>query len=117
MTRPCPFPDKDDPYTHLLLTKQAGCATRIQIVSHGDEVMPISLRIPPDKEELIRRAAQSSGKSKSAFILECVYEKLGLTDRRSQAVRKLAGWMPPSEAEELRQSTEVFNKIQEGDWD
>ena len=79
--------------------------------------MPISLRIPPDKEELIRRAAQRSGKSKSAFILECVYEKLGLTDRRSQNVRELAGWMPHSEAEELRQATEVFNEIHEGDWE
>ena len=79
--------------------------------------MPISLRIPPDKEELIRQAAQSSGKSKSAFILECVYEKLGLTDRRSQIVRQLAGWMSHSEAEELRQATEVFNEIHEGDWD
>ena len=58
---------------------------------------------------MIRRAALRSGKSKSAFILECVYEKLGLTDRRSQIVRQLAGWMPHSEAEELRQATEVFN--------
>ena len=47
--------------------KTVRCATKIQLVSQGDKVMPISLRIPPDKEELIRRAAQRSGKSKSAL--------------------------------------------------
>ena len=31
--------------------------------------MPISLRIPPEKEELIRRAAQKAGKTKTGFIL------------------------------------------------
>ena len=37
--------------------------------------MPISLRIPPEKEELIRRAAQKAGKTKTGFILEAVDEK------------------------------------------
>ena len=41
--------------------------------------MPISLRIPSEKEKIIKRAASKAGKTKTAYILEAVYEKLGLT--------------------------------------
>jgi len=46
--------------------------------------MPISLRIPAKKEEIIRRAAKKAGKTKTGFILEAVDEKLGLTESREQ---------------------------------
>ena len=39
--------------------------------------MPISLRIPPKKEELINRAAQKAGKTKTGFILDAVDENCG----------------------------------------
>ena len=39
--------------------------------------MPISLRIPPQKETMIREAAAKAGKTKTAYILEAVDEKLG----------------------------------------
>ena len=38
--------------------------------------MPISLRIPAKKEEIIRRAAKKAGKTKTGFILEALDEKL-----------------------------------------
>jgi len=50
--------------------------------------MPLSLRIPSDKERLIRRAAAKLGKSKSAFILEAVYEKLGAADKLLALIEK-----------------------------
>ena len=49
--------------------------------------MPISLRIPPKKEELINRAAKKEGKIKTAFILDAVYEKLPRTGLRISAQR------------------------------
>ena len=79
--------------------------------------MPLSLRIPSTKEEKIRKAAAKSGKSKTAFILEAVDEKLGLQKTREQMIRELAGWLPHDEAEELRKAVEVFNTINQGDWD
>jgi len=78
--------------------------------------MPISLRIPPEKEKLIRKAAAKCGKTKTAFILEAVDEKLGLVKDREQVIKKLAGWMSHEEAEELRESLEVFNRVNEEDW-
>jgi len=39
--------------------------------------MPVSLRIPSPKEEKNKRAAKKSGKTKTAYILEAVDEKLG----------------------------------------
>lgn len=78
--------------------------------------MPISLRIPPEKEEMIREMAAKAGKSKTAFILEAIDEKLGLVKSRQQTVRELAGWMSHEEAEELRASLDVFSEIHEGDW-
>ena len=79
--------------------------------------MPISLRIPPEKEEMIREMAARAGKSKTAFILEAIDEKLGLVKNREQTVRELAGWMSREEADELRASLNVFNEVNEGDWD
>jgi hypothetical protein len=79
--------------------------------------MPVSLRIPPAKEEMIRKAAAKSGKSKTAFILEAIDEKLGIVKNREQTIRELAGWMSHEEAEELRSSLKVFEEIHEGDWE
>jgi uncharacterized protein (DUF1778 family) len=79
--------------------------------------MPISLRIPPEKDQMIKKAAKKRGKTKTAFILEAVDEKLGLTKSREQVIRDLAGWMSHREAEELRGALEAFNKINEEDWE
>ncbi|NOQ45711.1 MAG: hypothetical protein GQ559_03415 [Desulfobulbaceae bacterium] len=79
--------------------------------------MPLSLRIPPQKEKLLRSYAQKKGKTKTAVILEAVDEKLGIQKNRHQLIRNLAGWMPHNEAEELRQSLQIFDKINEGDWE
>jgi len=78
--------------------------------------MPISLRIPSKKDEMIKKAAAKAGKTKTAFILEVLDEKLGLTKNPEQTIRELAGWLSHDEAEELRNSVEIFNKVHEGDW-
>ena len=79
--------------------------------------MPVSLRIPPEKEEMIRKAAARSRKSKTAYILDAIDEKLGIVRNRERTIRELAGWMSHDEAEELRSSLRVFDEIHEGDWD
>ena len=79
--------------------------------------MPVSLRIPPEKEEMIRKAAATSRKSKTAYILDAIDEKLGIVRNRERTIRELAGWMSHDEAEELRSSLRVFDEIHEGDWD
>ena len=79
--------------------------------------MPLSLRIPPEKEEIIKKAAMKAGKTKSAFILEALDEKLGLIKDRERTIRELAGWLSHEEAQELREFVEVFNQVEEGDWD
>ena len=79
--------------------------------------MPVSLRIPPDKDEMIRKAAAKVRKSKTAYILEAIDEKLGIAKNREQIIRELAGWMSHEDAEELRSSLRVFDAIDEGDWD
>lgn len=79
--------------------------------------MPLSLRIPPKKEELIKKTALKAGTTKSAFILEAVDEKLGLVKNREKTIRDLAGWLSHSEAEEMRKATAVFDRVNEGDWD
>jgi predicted DNA-binding protein len=81
------------------------------------DLMPLSLRIPPEKEKIINRAAAKAGKTKSAFILEAVDEKLGLVKDREQTIRELAGWLPAEEAKKLRESLRIFTQIHEGDWD
>jgi sugar/nucleoside kinase (ribokinase family) len=78
--------------------------------------MPISLRIPPKQEEAIAKAAKKAGKTKTAFILDAVNEKLGMAESREQLVRKMAGWMSPKEASELQAAIKEFEEIREGDW-
>ena len=78
--------------------------------------MPLSLRIPPEKEKMIQKASRKAGKTKTSFIIEAIDEKLGLYTNREQTIRKLAGWLSPEEAVALRKSMEPFNRIQEGDW-
>jgi hypothetical protein len=78
--------------------------------------MPISLRIPPKKEQLINRAAKKEGKTKTAFILDAVDEKLRLVENREQTIRKTAGWLSPEEASRLKDDLKVFGKIDEADW-
>lgn len=79
--------------------------------------MPISLRIPPEKEKKIQKYAKKAGMTKTAVILSAVDEKLGLTKNREQTIRRLAGWLSHEEAAELREAVEVFARIHEGDWD
>jgi predicted DNA-binding protein len=78
--------------------------------------MPLSLRIPPKKEEMITKAAIKAGKTKSAYILDAVDEKLGLVNNREKTIRELAGWLSHDEAEDLRKATDLFNQINDGDW-
>ncbi len=79
--------------------------------------MPISLRIPAEKEKRIKRVAAKAGKTKTAFILEAVDEKIGLRKSREQLVRELAGWMSPEEAEELRKAIAPCRQVHPGDWE
>jgi hypothetical protein len=78
--------------------------------------VPISLRIPPKKEELINRAARKAGKTKTGFILDAVDEKLRLVENREQTIRKTAGWIGPKEASRLSEDLMIFEKIDEADW-
>ena len=79
--------------------------------------MPISLRVPAEKEKRIKKVAAKSGKTKTAFILEAVDEKLGLRKSREQLVRELAGWMSPGEAGDLRKAVAPSRQIHPGDWE
>ncbi|MDH3886046.1 MAG: hypothetical protein OET63_17630 [Desulfobacterales bacterium] len=79
--------------------------------------MPISLRIPPEKEKRIQKFAQKTGTTKTAVILSAVDEKLGLSKNREQIIRELAGWLSHEEASELREAVDVFSRIHEGDWE
>jgi hypothetical protein len=105
------------PVIILKLTKFIWCDTFCVFEIQGGLAMPISLRIPPEKEKLIQKAAKKSGTTKTAIILEAVDEKLGLTKSREQMIRELAGWLTHEEADELRQSVEFFSQINEGDWE
>ena len=78
--------------------------------------MPISLRIPPEKEKMIKKLAEKKGTSKSAVILSALDEKLGLAKSREQTIRELAGWLSHEEVGELRRTIDVFGRIHEGDW-
>jgi len=78
--------------------------------------MPISLRIPPKKEELIRKAAKKAGKTKTSFILDAVNEKLQLNESREQIIRKTAGWLSQTEASQLDDTMKIFEAIDETDW-
>ena len=78
--------------------------------------MPISLRIPPEKEKKIEKFAKKAGMTKTAVILSAVDEKLGLSKSREHTIRELAGWLYHEEAGELREAIDVFSQIHEGDW-
>ncbi len=78
--------------------------------------MPISLRIPSEKDKIIKKAARKTGKTKTAYILEAVDEKLGVVKDRAQLVRELAGWLSHEEAEELREAVQIFEEVREEDW-
>jgi uncharacterized protein (DUF1778 family) len=78
--------------------------------------MPMSLRIPIQKENMIEKAARKEKKTKTAFVIEAIDEKLGLVENRESALRNFAGWLSSKEAEELRHATSVFETIHEGDW-
>jgi len=78
--------------------------------------MPISLRITSDKEEIIKKQASLSGKTKTKFILEAIDDKLGISGDREQFIRHFAGWLTSDEADELRRSLDVFEKVNEEDW-
>lgn len=78
--------------------------------------MPLSLRIPFEKDKMIKKAAAKSKKTKTTFILEAVDEKMGLVKGREQIVRELSGWLSHEEAEELRRAVEIFDKVEEEDW-
>ena len=78
--------------------------------------MPLSLRMPFEKDEMIKKAAAKSKKTKTAFILEAVDEKMGLVKGREQIVRELSGWLSHEEAKELRKAVEIFDKVEEEDW-
>lgn len=79
--------------------------------------MPISLRIPPEKEKIIQRFANKAGTTKTAVILNEVDEKLGLIKSREQTIRELAGWLSHDEADELRETLSVFDQTRKGDWE
>jgi hypothetical protein len=79
--------------------------------------MSLSLRVPLEKNEMLRKAAAKTGKTKSAYILEAIDEKLGLMKGREEMIRKFAGWLSSAEAKELRESVRVFDQVNKGDWD
>jgi len=79
--------------------------------------MPLSLRIPPETEKLVEKAAQKAGKTKSTYIIDAVNEKLGIVKNREQVIRETAGWMSHEEAEELRRSVQAFARVEEADWE
>lgn len=79
--------------------------------------MPLSLRIPRDKERAIKNAASKAGKTKTAFILDTLDEKLGIRKDREQTIRALGGWMSHEEAEALRREVKAFDTVNPGDWD
>lgn len=102
----------------LSLTRPTQCDTLILLEIHREEaVMPLSLRIPPDKERAIAKAASKTGKTKTAYILEAVDEKLGLRKSREEMIRGLAGFLSHAEAQKLRKAVKIFDKVNEGDWD
>lgn len=78
--------------------------------------MPVSLRIPKEKEQILRRRAKAQKKTKTAFILDALDEKLGLAKSREQVIWETAGWLSHKEAEELRKAVSDFAKVREEEW-
>ncbi|MBM4305889.1 MAG: hypothetical protein FJ123_04035 [Deltaproteobacteria bacterium] len=73
--------------------------------------MPLNLRIPFKKDDMIKKATTKIKKPKTPFILEAIDEKIGLVKEREQIVREFSGWLSHEEAQELRKAVEVFNKL------
>jgi predicted DNA-binding protein len=82
----------------------------------GVSIMPMSLRLPPKVISMIEKAAIKDKKTKTAFVIEAINQKLGLIKNRKDQLRDFAGWLSKKEADELRLATAVFEKIQDGDW-
>jgi uncharacterized protein (DUF1778 family) len=78
--------------------------------------MPLSLRIPPEKEAIIERAARKAGKTKSAYIIDALDEKPGLVKSREQVIRKLAGWLSHEQADRMRRASKGLRGVNERDW-
>lgn len=78
--------------------------------------MPVSLRIPKEKEQILRRRAKAQKKTKTAFILDAIDEKLGLVKSREQVIRETAGWLSHKDAQELRKAVSDFAKVREEEW-
>jgi uncharacterized protein (DUF1778 family) len=72
-----------------------------------------NLRISPEKDRIIKKAAKKTGNTKLAYIIDAVDEKSGLVKDRAQLVREVAGWLSHEEAEELRQAVQVFEEVHE----
>ncbi len=61
---------------------------------------------------MTKKSVARSRKTKTAYILEAVDEKLGLVKKREQVVRELAGWLIHEEAQELRKAVEIFSRVE-----
>ena len=79
--------------------------------------MPLSLRIHPEKEKKIKKAAARLKKTKTSYVLEAIDEKLGLQKPKAEMIREMAGWLSHEETEEIRKAVSVFETVCEGDWD
>ena len=55
-------------------------------------------------------------KTKTAFILEAIDEKLGISKSREQIIRETAGWLSHNDAQELRKALDAFAKVREEEW-
>jgi hypothetical protein len=64
----------------------------------------------------LKSLAKRTGKTQTALILEALNEKYGIEKSRSQIVHDLAGWMSPSECNELRQALAHFDAVEDRDW-
>jgi uncharacterized protein (DUF1778 family) len=82
----------------------------------GGLAMPVSLRIPKEKEQILRKRAKALRKTKTAYILEALDEKLGLAKSREQIIRETAGWLSHKDAQELRKAISDFAKVDEEEW-
>lgn len=78
--------------------------------------MQVSLRVPPETMARLKSLSKKTGKTQTALILEALHEKYGLAKSRSQLVHDLAGWMSPSECNELRQALADLDVVDDRDW-
>ncbi len=78
--------------------------------------MPVRLRMPAEKEKRTKKVTARSGRTKTAFILEAVDEKLGLRKSREEVVRELSCWLGHEEAKALREAVAPSRRVRPGDW-